>query len=370
METGWAPEVLEVAPPGEVVRPDFVWASAIDGNVAKFKAQMGMPENRQYTASGLGVYALENVTVVGWDQFVLHEGKVICDTLAGIMFWLPGSLTESFVAHESIHLQQPVPVRRLDDSFVYFVGCEPAWRNYAQWVTQVLPKLVVFVHLSANRPEMRLIMPGYASDSFVGQAIRLLGIPEDKIVRVASEEAVAARHALMMTRIDSWNLPPFCRVAADFLAARIEATREPAHALPRRIYLKRADQVVRKVVNIADLKPTLDRFGFEILEFEGLSLVDQIRVMRTATHMIAEHGAGLANVIFCQAAPVVIELFNPACVQPKFWTMAALAKCSFGFLVGRHVATPEAPAADWNTDYVIEKSEFEAAVAAIVSASA
>jgi hypothetical protein len=62
---------------------------------------------------------------------------------------------------------------------------------------------------------------------------------------------------------------------------------------------------------------------------------------------------GLANIRFCRPGTSVIELFNPASVQPAYWSMASCHGLAYGFLVGRHVPTDRHPAPDPYGDYEV-----------------
>jgi len=360
---GRAHEILGVAAEADVKRTEFVWSDPIDERAAKFRAQMLWPDASEYKAQRLAVYRLRNVSVVGLDQILLHEGQAIRDTVNKIPHWLPGSLTESYVPHERLELRRNVKIDFADPSLGYYIGCEPAWRNYALWMRHTLPRLVVYAQHLSRQDGVRLVLPAFAPGSYQAQTLELLDIPKERVVEVGSEQCLELSHALLMTPIDVWQISPFNAVSAGFLADRvpgIEAVR-PA----RRIYLRRDDGDLRRVVNFDEIAEVLRKFDFEIVEIGKLTVADQIRTMRSATHVVAEHGAGLANVMFCRPGAVVLELFNPACPQPAFWTIASLAGCSFGFLVGEHVATHQTLDVDWNSDYTINRLQLDAALTRI-----
>lgn len=370
VRSGEAPEIMEVAPVAGVHRVEFFWADPIDGKVAPFKAQMADPIHRSYTSARISVHRLEDVVVAGSDQIVLHKSKVLRDSISGISYWEKDSLVKKFTPHKEIILKRSVPTHTIDGTKEYFIGCDPAWRNYALWMRQALPKLVVYARRFAQQEKMRLVLPCLPAGSYQEQTLRLLGISEDRIVHVGPDEALALPSGLVMTQIDGWSISPFSAVAAQTLAqaateaAGVQARKER----PQRIFLRRGARAVRHVVNAAELESVLRKFGFVSIDFAELSVAEQILNIRDATHVVAEHGAGLANVMFCTNHPAVMELFNPCCVQPAFWTVSGIAGCSFGFMVGRHVATDAAPAPTWNTNYSIDPLDFERALATMIEA--
>ena len=80
---------------------------------------------------------------------------------------------------------------------------------------------------------------------------------------------------------------------------------------PRRLLVSRADARARRVINEDALLALLRPFGFELIVPGELSLSEQVRAFAAATHVVAPHGAGLANVVFCAPGTRVLEIFHP-----------------------------------------------------------
>lgn len=66
------------------------------------------------------------------------------------------------------------------------------------------------------------------------------------------------------------------------------------------------------------LEEILSSNGFEILYAEDLSFEDQVSVFSNCDFIVAPHGAGLANSVFCPEGTVVVELFNSDFVNRDF----------------------------------------------------
>ena len=91
-----------------------------------------------------------------------------------------------------------------------------------------------------------------------------------------------------------------------------------------RIYISRAAARRRRVTNEAEVAATLKARGFMEVRLEELAWHQQINVFRQAKLIVAPHGAGLANLIFCGRGTRVIEFFNRAYLNGCFWQLAAL----------------------------------------------
>ncbi len=97
-----------------------------------------------------------------------------------------------------------------------------------------------------------------------------------------------------------------------------------ASARGERIYVSRENARRRRVVNEAELWTQLQTRGFVKVQLEELTWSEQIATFRHAKVIVAPHGAGLANVMFCGGGARVVEFFNRSYVNGLFWRLAAL----------------------------------------------
>lgn len=63
-------------------------------------------------------------------------------------------------------------------------------------------------------------------------------------------------------------------------------------------------------MNLADTQEVCADFGYQYLELDGLNIIEQGAVFAEASHIVAIHGAGLANLIFSSDGTSVVELRN------------------------------------------------------------
>jgi Glycosyltransferase 61 len=79
----------------------------------------------------------------------------------------------------------------------------------------------------------------------------------------------------------------------------------------RRIYISRDGARYRRIRNDTDVLELLGKSGFEVVRPEGLTFLEQVALFKGATHIVSPHGAGLANLVFCQPGTHVLEMFHP-----------------------------------------------------------
>jgi hypothetical protein len=91
-----------------------------------------------------------------------------------------------------------------------------------------------------------------------------------------------------------------------------------------RLYISRAMAKRRGLINEPELWSALESRAFVKLHLEELSWSEQIAAFRSAKVIVAPHGAGLANLVFCQPGTRIVELFNRSYVNPCYWWLASL----------------------------------------------
>ncbi len=104
--------------------------------------------------------------------------------------------------------------------------------------------------------------------------------------------------------------------ASAFAAARDRAMAgRPAPGPARRIFIKRRG--TRAVANQAAMDDVLGKHHFETILLDDLTLTRRIELFRQAEMVVATHGAGMENMLFCAAGTKVLEL-SPECQYRPF----------------------------------------------------
>jgi hypothetical protein len=80
---------------------------------------------------------------------------------------------------------------------------------------------------------------------------------------------------------------------------------------PSKIFIVRNGR--RQIKNIAEIKSSLKEYGITFIDFDGMSVIEQVNIVRDAELIIGQHGAGLTNVIFAKENCTIVEIF----IDPK-----------------------------------------------------
>ena len=87
-------------------------------------------------------------------------------------------------------------------------------------------------------------------------------------------------------------------------------------------------------MNEAEILELLQAYGFIEVRLEELAFTDQVRLFRDADVVVAPHGSGLANLVFCAPGARVIELF-PAAVLDFYFRLSQAVGLDYYFLTDR-----------------------------------
>jgi capsular polysaccharide biosynthesis protein len=123
----------------------------------------------------------------------------------------------------------------------------------------------------------------------------------------------------------------------------------------RRVFISRANAKYRRLLNEKQLMPELERLGFEIVRPEELSFADQVRIFSECAVVLAQHGAGLTNILFAPDRCRVLEIHGPDVTRPHYWIMACTLGHSYDCFVGQAV---EASAKCVEPDFRVDLKQF------------
>ncbi|MFC1769489.1 DUF563 domain-containing protein [Nitrospirota bacterium] len=82
------------------------------------------------------------------------------------------------------------------------------------------------------------------------------------------------------------------------------------HVQPEKVYISRILQDRRRIDNEDRIIELLADQGFRILELENMSFEEQFCSLRDAKTVVAPHGAGLVNTLFCRNKISMVELLT------------------------------------------------------------
>lgn len=193
--------------------------------------------------------------------------------------------------------------------------------NYYHWLVEGLLGLDVLSQALGRNSSLKIVLPKSMDIAAVFDhrgTLPAAGFGEYDVVEVGAnlirvQEAIWVDSDLVEF-MPALHLKDFQkRIAAMYAGVRSPRT--------RRLLVARKGPT-RTIHNIEQLQAFLSRYDFETVYLEGLSMLDQILLFQSAEFIISPHGAGLANLLFCEPGTKVIELMPCAEVRPFFWLIS------------------------------------------------
>jgi hypothetical protein len=204
------------------------------------------------------------------------------------------------------------------DAILPLIGDNSSGQNYYHWIVDILPRASV---LQCLEPHLRptIIVPDNRN-SFVDESLALLD--ERYGIRDISYCKNGQRLRFTDAYLAAYPLRDFGAVLPPALVHWIRDVFQTEDILSRRrkrrIYIRRdPSKGPRYVANEAELISLIDHLGFEVVEPESMPLRSQATLFAEAEMVLAPHGAGLANTVFCRDAHI-FELVAPGLAAPHF----------------------------------------------------
>jgi hypothetical protein len=194
---------------------------------------------------------------------------------------------------------------------------------------------------------------------FQDEMLTLLGIEKEKRIQMNSTLFLKARHLI----IPSYNIKDgmIPRWVCDFLRRELLFNRKVEKIQGyERIYISREKATRRKVKNEDEVMELLQPFGFKRVYLEQEPLVRKIEIFHSARVIVAPHGAGLANLIFCNPGTKVVEFFNSAWMRPSFRLISQYVGLDYYYFFGQESSVPY-QAKDYKRlldDIIVEKEKL------------
>ncbi|MEX2617720.1 MAG: glycosyltransferase family 61 protein [Alphaproteobacteria bacterium] len=188
---------------------------------------------------------------------------------------------------------------------------ERVYHNHSHWLTAHLPKL----NLLKSRQALENVLLPPSLGGAMDASLRLLGLDPADFQTFDPTRPIEVKE-LTVVGTDRFR-PELLRPVRDTLA--IAGTRPPE----RRIFISRARSHGRQLVNEDEIWPILRNAGFERVFMEELSFEEQVRLMGETAVLLAPHGAGMTNMMFCPAGAQVVEIADLGFPNPNFYALAS-----------------------------------------------
>lgn len=297
------------------------------------------PHDR-YEFPEIYVAIINNAITYGGTNLILADGEVICHDLYDFK---RDYTSEEFHGRTLIDQKSKCIRWLLNDEAPELVpvaatfvdACAP---NYAHWMTEVFPRIMLFCAeekfrgipivvndgLHKNIMESLFLVAGADREIITLPIGRALVVSELYLISVAGYVPFERRKNKLSGHSHGIFSPhAFLKIRKYFN----ELDKSEIN-WPEKIFLRR-NSGVRKVTNSVEIENLLVAHGYVIVEPEKLSFSEQVGLFLNAKTVVASSGAAIANMIFCQPASQVI-IFISRQKNTSYWYWQNMAIASGG----------------------------------------
>lgn len=235
---------------------------------------------------------------------------------------IPNTLVMQGKFFDKLHqgkFSERVPTVRFDGP----VAVLPFFGNhYINWREALTRVDALFEPEVASLPSL---MVAYNDDFALGGAevLRRILPKNATLVRIPRKSIISAPIIIDLPQMESLAFGPdvvagLRRVFAPILAVDARSAGDV-------LYVRRSPASTKRApVNEAALLPELERRGVRVVLLEEVLLGDQVRIFNSADAVVAQHGAGLSNLLMCRPGTAVLEVHStPASIARQHYRAIA-----------------------------------------------
>jgi capsular polysaccharide biosynthesis protein len=209
----------------------------------------------------------------------------------------------------------------------------PQSHFYFHWMLESLPRIALLEEFVASLDGVFVAGP---LQRYQQRSLELLGIAREKLIVLDAQSHFAPEHLFVPQAFARFNptrwMPGWFRRSFVQLPPASPPT-------PGRIYISRGDAPARRVANESEVQAALAPLGIVPVQLSALAFEQQARLFAGADLVVALHGAGLSNLLFCRPGTRILEIFAPGWMPPCFFTLASSVGAHYTHLVARPAAS-------------------------------
>lgn len=215
----------------------------------------------------------------------------------------------------------------LDNDKTYAI-IHTKWFNYSFWIMSSLVRLQMLV--DSGKPFVLLYPEEWDTIPYVQQTLQ--AFPSIEMQRIPAGVHIQVPHLLLP------EVRPFTACldgnVLQNLACKLRSRFDnPITVYPDKIFVNRRKAKYRKLENEDEVATCLKRRGFVEVDFDDMTIAQQIASVQHAKYIVMMHGAGMANCMFAQPNTKILELMHeyttPETYRFVYWILANRMQCLY-----------------------------------------
>ncbi len=253
----------------------------------------------------------------------VHDQSIIVDNklISGPSFQLRVKEGDKLFARNNADIKENISLKigtprfrkKLKGKVFSLLSGGAAKTNYFHWLFEILPKLEIVKRFESLKNFDYFLLPSTRMKHHL-ETFELLNISKKKLLdsnsfkHITCDEITVVDHPFRITNNtvhDTQNIPTwiFNWLRKEFLKHKSK------NNFPKKIFIDRPESIskYRRFDNHKEVYDIFKKFNYEFIQPEKYSVRDQINMYNSAEEIAGLHGAGFANICFCEPNTKIIE---------------------------------------------------------------
>ena len=286
-----------------------------------------IPDGRTWIAPQKNSWIICNGLAV-----ITPDGYLLRDLSRYYPWFLPGcpNLGQSH-RHPLFDLETVPTVEEIEGKVAVLSGL--AGHVYYHWMFDILPRIELIRRSGIELEAIDWFVVNSTAKPFQQETLEFLGIPQSKIIESDRLSHIQAEELIVPSfpgYLD-WVPPGTIKFLRQTFLTKISLDRANYQ---ERIYISRSRSKNRQIINEDAVVEILSKLGFQTVYLEELSVLDQVVLFANADIIVAPHGSGLTNLVFCSPNTTIIELFSPRYIRTDYWIISQQLQLQHYYAIG------------------------------------
>ncbi|GGA04320.1 hypothetical protein CYANOKiyG1_16620 [Okeania sp. KiyG1] len=275
-----------------------------------------------------------------------QENQLLAEVSREYPGQLPGCDKYDVNNHRFFSTEELPPLEQINGTVAVLSGL--SGNVYFHWMVDILPRIEILRRNGINFEQIDWFLVNSTKQPFQQETLRVLGIPEDKIIESDRYPYIQAKKLIVpsfsghLAWAERWVLEFHRQVFLNRSLSTVfkdgfkgkKNQHNQVFSYPERIYISRNKAKYRRIINEAKLIDLLSQYGFVTIELETISVVEQVALFANAKVIVSPHGSGLTNIMFSSPETTVVELVSPNYIKHYYWAIAQQLGLKYYYLVG------------------------------------
>jgi hypothetical protein len=305
----------------QYVHPEMNYRRKIPGHLGdqlfgKFSKNLDFRLPPTFVAQIPNARVLDEGFVITPDNRLLNDVSVI--------------INQKSSEHRAFHDGGLGPVHRLGGRVAVLASY--AGRGYYHWMIDLLPRIELIRMAGFDLQQIDKFIVNCCLTSYQIETLISLGVSRKKLIFTQLMKHISVECLILPSLTNVYQTVP--KWSCDFINKSFLNVKDKRHK-GIRIYISRRIASQRHVVNEARLIELLQSLAFEIVTLERMTVSEQAHLFQSASLVVAPHGAGLTNLVFCNPGTKVLEIIHPRAVNLMFWTIASHRDLDYHYIFAK-----------------------------------